>query len=451
MRQLLLALGPAGWRDELLRRLLRNVGYLVSGNALSAGLGLITLALTARALGPAGLGVLALIEAYTRLVDRLLRLEPWQAVIKYGADALEHGRAAEFRQLVKFAFALDFGSALLAGLVAFGGVGLIGPWLGWDAQTVEMAALFSLILLVSVSATPTAVLRLFDRFAVFAALEVSLAVLRLALVALAWALGAGLWTFLLIAMLIQAGRPLTLLALAWQQLYGHGYADCLRQSLRGVTRNFAGLWDFIWWLNLSVLIRKSTREVDTLLVGALLDPAAVGIYTVAKRLGNAALKFGTPLQQAVFPDIARLWARRQAARMRRTVLQVNLAAAGLAALGLLVVSLDVERIVALTVGASFAGAGGPLLMQMLAVTLALGGITLRPALLSMEQQRAMLVAVIAGSVGFYGTMLIALPTIGVIGASLSHVAFNGIWLIICLAVFQHRLRGVPRESAESGG
>jgi O-antigen/teichoic acid export membrane protein len=450
VRELLLALGPAGWRDELLRRLLRNVGYLVSGNALSAGLGLVTLALIARALGPAGLGVLALVEAYARLADRLLRLEPWQAVIKYGAGALERGQADQFRQLVKFACALDVGGALLASLLALGGVRLLGPWFGWDAQTIEMAALFSLTIMLSLGATPTAILRLFDRFALFAALDVCLAVLRLALVALAWAAGAGLWTFLAIAILVQIGRPLLLLGLAWRELYQRGYADCLRQPLAGVTRNFAGLWDFIWWLNLSVLIRKSTRELDALLVGALLDPAAVGIYTVAKRLGDAALKVGTPLQQAVFPDIARLWARRQALRMRRTVLQVNLAAAGLAALGLAVVALDVERVLTLTVGPSFLAAGGPLLMQMLAVTLALGGIALRPALLSMDQQRALLVAVIAGSVGFYGTMLVALPTIGVIGASLGHVAFNAIWLAICLAVFQRQLRRLPAAADPAG-
>ena len=451
MRQLLLALGSGGWRDEVLRRLLKNVGWLVSGNALSAGLGLITLALTARALGPAGLGVLALVEAYARLVDRLLRLEPWQAVIKYGAEALEHGRDDRFGQLLKFAFLLDLGGALLASLIALGGAFLVGPWFGFDQQTSELAAVYSLTIMLSLGATPTAVLRLFDRFALFAALDVVLAVLRLAAVALAWASGAGLWTFLLIALAAQIGRPLSLLALAWRELFRHGRAGCWRESLTGVTRNFAGLWDFIWWLNLSVLIRKSTRELDTLLVGALLDPAAVGIYHVAKRLGDAALKVGTPIQQAVFPDIARLWTCRQIARLRRTVLHVNLVAASIAALGLAVVALDVDRVLALTVGNSFADAGAPLLAQMLAVTLALGGITLRPALLSMGQQRPLLVAVVAGSVGFYGTMLLALPIVGVVGASLGHVAFNGIWLVVCLAVFQHRLRRPPPAPATPAG
>jgi hypothetical protein len=68
----------------------------------------------------------------------------------------------------------------------------------------------------------------------------------------------------------------------------------------------------------------------------------------------------------------------------------------------------------------------------------------------MDQQRALLVAVIAGSVGFYGTMLVALPTIGVICASLGHVAFNAIWLAICLAVFQRQLRRLPAAADPVG-
>jgi O-antigen/teichoic acid export membrane protein len=133
------------------------------------------------------------------------------------------------------------------------------------------------------------------------------------------------------------------------------------------------------------------------------------------------------------------------------VLHVNLVTAGLAGLGLVVVSLDVDRVLALTVGPSFADAAGSLLLQMLAVTLALCGISLRPALLSMELQRPLLGAVIAGSVAFYATMLITLPTIGVIGASLGHVAFNAVWLIICLVMFYRQLGRLAPATAEAGG
>ncbi|MGH6915911.1 MAG: lipopolysaccharide biosynthesis protein, partial [Geminicoccales bacterium] len=78
--------------DSIIRRLLKNLTYLFSGNLAASVLSLAALALTARALGPAQFGILVLIEAYIRLIDRLVRIEPWQALIKYGAEALEQGR-----------------------------------------------------------------------------------------------------------------------------------------------------------------------------------------------------------------------------------------------------------------------------------------------------------------------------------------------------------------------
>ena len=63
-----------------------------------------------------------------------------------------------------------------------------------------MAAVYGASLLFQLSATPIAVLRLFDRFGVFAWLEVVTAVARVALCAAAFLTGAGLWTFLLLVM-----------------------------------------------------------------------------------------------------------------------------------------------------------------------------------------------------------------------------------------------------------
>ena len=84
---------------------------MLSGHLTAAALGLIALALTARALGPEQLGLLALIEAYARVVDRFIRVEPWQALIKYGADALEGDRPEDFRSLLKFGVLVDIGGA----------------------------------------------------------------------------------------------------------------------------------------------------------------------------------------------------------------------------------------------------------------------------------------------------------------------------------------------------
>jgi membrane associated rhomboid family serine protease len=36
--------------------------------------------------------------------------------------------------------------------------------------------------------------------------------------------------------------------------------------------------------------------------------------------------------------------------------------------------------------------------------------------------------------------VIAVPTLGVSGASLSHLVFNAVWLVVCMAVFESRVQ-----------
>jgi O-antigen/teichoic acid export membrane protein len=433
------------YRDELINRLVRNVGYLLSGNMIAAGLGLVALAVTARALGPEQLGLLALIEAYTHLVDRLIRLEPWQALIKYGADALERDRREDFRSLLKFGVLTDAGGAACAALVAIGFVALAGPWLGWSEQTVHMAAVYSLSLLFQLAATPTAVLRLFDRFAVFAWLEAATAAARAALFGIAFLAGAGLWTFLLLAMGLHFARHLALGLIAWRELRRQGYARILRARVAGIGTRCPGIWSFTWSLKASVLIRRSAGDVDTLLIGALLDTGAVGLYHVAKRFGDATLKVGVPIQQVLYPDVARLWARREIRRLRTTVLQIDLITGALAAGVLGIVALNIDLVLRATVGADYSGAGILVVLQLLATTTALFGTALRPALLSMGLQVLLLKIVIVATVGFYVTLAILLPTLGVVGASIAHIVLNTLWLLAACVVFARRIRQEARS------
>jgi O-antigen/teichoic acid export membrane protein len=433
------------YRDELLRRLMKNAGYLVSGNMVAAGLGLLALALSARALGPELLGVLALIEAYTSLVDRLSRLEPWQALIKYGADALEGNRPDDFRSLLKFGVLIDAAGAGCGALVAIAFVAVVGPWLGWSEQTVHMAAIYSLSLLFQLAATPTAVLRLYDRFAVFAWLEVAAAAARAALFALAFLAGAGLWTFLLLAMVVHFARHFTLGLIAFRELRRHGHSGFRSARIAGVGKRWPGIWSLMWSVKASNLIRRSTGDVDTLLIGAILDTAAVGLYHVAKRLGQATLKVGVPLQQVLFPDLARLWARREIARLRRTVIQIDVIGGGLAAAVLAGVALNIDLVLRLTVGPDYAGAALLVILQLIATTTTLFGTALRPALLSMGLEVRLLKAVIVATLGFYATLMVLLPLLGVVGASIAHIVLNTVWLVAASMAFVRQIRQETRS------
>ncbi len=444
--------GRAALADDVLRRLFRNVAYLFSANMVVALIGFLTLTVMARALGPAGLGVIALIEAYTRSVDRLLRFEPWQAVVRYGASALENDRRQALGRLIKCATLFDMFGAGLAAVVAVCGAELATSWFEFDADQTEMAIWFSAALLFNISSTPTAILRLFNRFDLLAKLSVGFAVFRLLLAVGAWQLGGDLWYFIVILMVSQVMQQLTLFCFAWRELGRQGFKDVWKQPRQGLLAENLGLPEFVWNSNINVIARSTTQRFDTLILGAILDPAAAGLYQLAKRTALAVLRLGRPIQQAVYPDVARLWARGEVSRFRRVVLRVNGVMGAIGAAGFVVAALGMDFFIHVAFGEAFAAAAPLVTVQVLAVALFLAGNTLNPALLSMGADRHLLVVTLTATFAFFAAFVPLVHLFGPAGANMCHVLFSLFWLLGCLMIFLRRTRPAadPASSLPGG-
>src|SRR5688572_32188755 len=120
---------------------LQSIAHLLTGNILSSVIGLIGFALTARALGPAGYGILALCFSYTRAVERIVSFQSWQPLIKYGAHSLSDNADdfKEMQSLLKFGLLLDVSAALAGWLIAVLFILLASPWLGISEDGASLA------------------------------------------------------------------------------------------------------------------------------------------------------------------------------------------------------------------------------------------------------------------------------------------------------------------------
>lgn len=424
------------FRDDAVRRIGRNVGYLLSANMAVAVLGLFTLAIMARALGPAGLGILALIEAYARTVDRFLHFEAWQTLVRFGASALHDKRERDFKQLVKYSFLFDLAGAAFAGTAAIFGLSLAARWLSLDDGQQVMAATFSATLFLNLSSAPTAVLRLFDKFALTAKISVATASIRLLLTLLAWALDGGLWAFVLILIAYQLSEQIALLVFSWRELKRQGHDGIWREPLRGIGKNNPGLLSFLWNVNINVIARTGIQQIDVLIVGAFLEPKAVGLFQIAKRVGLASLRLGRPIQQAIYPDFSRLWASGETERFRRIVWRAMIFMGATATAAFLVLSLKIDFFIDLAFGASFVSAAPAVLAQLLAAAIFLTGNTLGPALMSMGEDRRLMRATLSASALFLIAIVPLIELYGPLGASLAHLLFNSLWLAACLWAFR---------------
>ncbi len=436
--------------DPALRARLGNVGHLLSGNAATAMVGLGAVALTARALGPADYGILALVLAYTRAVERLVTFQSWQPLIKYGAALNGPDDAANRSALYKFGLALDVGGALLAWVVAVGIALVAAPLLGWAPRTLNVILIYSLVLPFNLNGMATAVLRLYGKYRIAAYGPVGGGVLRLILCGAALLAVGRLESFVAIWMLTQIVGALFVLAFAFRVLRANGVHGVLRAPLVGAAARFDGIWSFAWSSNLSLTLRSSANQLDVLIVGALAGPVAAGLYNIAKRVGRLAEQVSTQVQAVLYPDIARLWAAGAIAEMRRAVFQVEAMLLVAGALGVAIFAVIAAPLLQVMAGPGFVGAAPLLVMQMVAVMLTMTGTGARAALLSMGRQRQLLLATLAGTVAFHVTTLLLVPRIGAMGANIAHIVLATIVSAILIIDFRRALKLAKTPAATSG-
>lgn len=426
---------PRYWlQDDLLRRLFKNAAVLFSGNMAASLLNLGSLALTARALGVDNFGVLVLITTYVLIVDKLVNFQSWQAVIKYGADALEQKKDQDFKSLVKFGFMLDGATAIFGTVIGASAAWFVGNWRGWDEQHVLMAAIYSIVILFHIEGTPTGLLRLFDRFNKVAYQQAMAALIKLLGVSIAFFAGAGLWAFLLVWAVVDILGKLILVYFAWQELGKRKFHGILQSKLGGISQKFSGLWGFALTTNINSSIRMTSRELDIMIIAAMLSPAAVGLYKIAKQFSLVIQKTIDPLYQSIFPELARLYAKGEIKEFVRFGLRSSLLA-GLFALGVWVFFYFFgEMMIGLIVGDEYLGAIGVMLWYMMAIVVATVAFPLQPAMLSMGRPHTTLWVHLAATVIYFAALFVLLPYIGLEGAGISYLIYYTSWTSFMLAI-----------------
>ena len=265
----------------------------------------------------------------------------------------------DYRSLLKFGFAVDLSAAVASYLVAVVLLLMFGPLFGIGEDARNYVLVFSTVLLFQVSGVPTAVMRLAGRFRLLAYSTALNGALRTALCVVGLLTGADLSYFIIVWAVTQITGSLTLLALTFLELRRQGIRRIAQARLDGVHRRFEGLLGFTIGGNVEMTVRASANEFDTLIVGALGDPASAGLYHIAKRLARVVLQFGVQVQAVLYPDVARLWAARAIDEFYRTVTQMELllAAFGIAALAATIVG--IKPFLVWTVGPEFAAAAVP--------------------------------------------------------------------------------------------
>jgi O-antigen/teichoic acid export membrane protein len=220
---------------------------------------------------------------------------------------------------------------------------------------------------------------------------------RLAGVIVAAAAGAGLYGFLLVWLL----SALLDAAVTWWQMLRTlrrlAPDQKLRGTIAGVTRENPGIVSFVAITNFDLTLTDLVPKAIPLIVGALLGPAAAGIYSLAQRAGVIFQQPALLLNQAGYTVIVRLLGEHDHQAARRVVWQNMMLPFAVAVPILVAIGAFAREIMTLLGGESFQGGVAIVVLLAAARAVELGRSSFAAGLSALGRpSRSILVSIVTG-------------------------------------------------------
>jgi O-antigen/teichoic acid export membrane protein len=443
------AVEPGSERPEggKLKRVVKNAGVLLGGKTVNAGISLAYLAVSAHYLGVEAMGALVLINAFAMAVGEVAKFQSWQAVLHYGTRPLNEGRIGDFQRVVRLSLLLDLASAVVGVAAGIAGIHFFGQYLRWPPEAVPIGTFYALSIAFMVTATPTGVLRLFDRFDILAVQSGVSSVVRLAGSALVALLGFGLQGMALAWFLGNAAALVYLFGTAWTELGKRGLLKGFRWRGVGYAKDFPGFWRFVWSTNLTATLELAFTQVGTLVVGAVTGPAPAALFRIARQVSDALAKPAKLVVQALYPELARLWSVGDQKGLVRLAVQVGLIGGAIATVLLLVATFAGRPFLGLVMGEGFEGAAPVMTCLVAAAAIGVWALPFEPMLISTGRAGAAVKVRLVVSAFYLAALVPAVRSHGLIGAGVAELVasilmFTGM-LISVLRWYRAPSAGAP--------
>lgn len=355
--------------SEFLRRIARNSTYLVSSTVIVAAFGMVQNAFQGRALGVAGVGLLAAIASYANVINRFTSFRIDELVIKYVRlyeERKEHQMAAA---VYKLAAMLELGGSIVAFII----IAVLSP-LGvqYFSDTAGVESIFvlygSLVLINGVFDSSDGILQVFNRFDAKSVIDISQSIIRLVLTLAVFLSGGGLIGMILAELAGRLVRSAAVCFLALRTAREQWGAGWWRTPIAILKSDRRSLLAFAFSTNLSATVSLVAKDSEGLWVNAFLGNVAGGIYSLALTLIGFLQIPISPLPSTTYPELSRAVAQDNWQAVRSVLRRGSLLAALYSIPVALVLVLFGRELIVLYTGPNFLPSYEPLVVLLIGYT-----------------------------------------------------------------------------------
>jgi len=317
------------FKNDLIRRIIKNSGYLFSTNGISAALSMLQGILAARLLGAAGFGILGTITLFTSTINNLASFRMNELVVKYVGHYTENDDEQRAAAIFKVAALTE----ILASLFAFVLIILLAPigarYFTKDPSTTPLFVVYGLVVLANLMAESSAgLLQISDRFRRIAGINLAQSIVTLALITLTYIKGGNLSGVLMSYLVGKAIGALGITVSALIEASRRWGSEWWQSPIKLLLQQWRELAYFAISTNVSATISLATKDSEILWVSFLIGPLQAGYYKLALALANIVQMPVDPLPQATYPELSRQVARHNWGNLRYILRQGSRLAGG---------------------------------------------------------------------------------------------------------------------------
>ena len=395
------------FKNDFWKNLFKNSFWAFAGDSGAAIVGLIITILLIRLIGNDGYGTLILAQSYMLIMDVLLNIQSWKGVIQYGQGALIKNKIDDFYGYIKMGCILDIGTAILGGVFAIAIAGLVGCIFNWSNELIVCAQIFSITIFSHFAGTPTALLRIFNKFNLVAIQKIVSAVLKLSLFGVIFVIYGKV--DLILAVVAYAitdiiGNILLIVLAAHEFRKKYSMRKMLKSKYAHDNKKFI---KYTLWGSFSEIVDLPIQYFDVFVV-SILNTELVAVYKVFQQIASIISKLTTALHQAIMPQFSELSAKGSKRRGYEIVLKMRNAILVCMGSISLIIGFSSPIWLKFIYGEVYASYWYILLLFMLMQTILISYATIHPYFISLGKTKESALYVLVANVLY---MILALSTI----------------------------------------
>ena len=308
--------------DNFWKNLFKNSFWAFFGDASASAITFIISIILIKIIGSDSYGILILAQSYMNIMDVIINIQSWRSTIQYGQKALVDGNDNELHSYVKLGCIMDISTAILCFIISILLPNLIGGFLHWSNEMILCSEIFAITIISHFAGTPTAILRLFNKYNLVALSKTLSAIFKITAIVAYYLITKNLnlvSSTIIFMMTDFIGNILLVIFAFYNYSKKYKISDIIKAKMPKDAKSFIS---YTLWGTLSEIVDLPVQTIDVFIV-SVLGNATVAIYKIFKQIIGIISKVTGPIQQSILPQFSELSAKGNEKRGFEVVIKIH--------------------------------------------------------------------------------------------------------------------------------